>query len=92
MPIWSASDSPWRLFGSWIASTAASCAPVSARPAPGPESRVPTTIAAAVVATAVVIAIDMRSRVWSASACAISWPITCAISSSVALSWSHMPV
>jgi hypothetical protein len=47
--------------------------------------------AAAVVATAEVMAIDMRSRVWSASACAISWPITCAISSSLALSFSHMP-
>ncbi|MNC92123.1 hypothetical protein D3C83_84940 [compost metagenome] len=89
MPIWSASDSPVRLFGSWIATTEASCAPVRAS---APYSSRATATAATCVAICEVMAIDMRSRVWSASACAISWPITCAISSSVAFSWSHMPV
>ena len=34
----------------------------------------------------------MRARACSRSACAISWPITIAASSSVSFSWSRMPV
>ena len=78
MPIWSASFSDVRLFGRWTASLRRRrrdrhrLARVVGQHAGGQDAQRCSPCA-----------IDMRSAVWFASACAISWPMTCASSSSV---------